>query len=126
MRFLPCQVWIWHSSLHLAKRRKSRAGPTFNFPVLASSALSAKTVVCVGLNALCAALEPVPNIQFVKDATVTLEDLTPQPLVSGASATAPNTRSLWQTDSAAVKFELGIDWALRDSRACAWISGVNW
>jgi hypothetical protein len=88
--------------------------------------MPAKTVVAVGTNCLCAALEPVPTIEFVKEATITLEDTTPLPLVSGTSVVAPNTRSLFQTDSAAVKFSMTIDWALRDSGGCAWVANVNW
>src|SRR5262249_36742175 len=99
-----------------AVKLQLRVGPTFDFPVLASSALAAKTVVCVGLNALAAALEPVPTIEFVKDATIVMDDAAAAFATGGTIAAGQSIRSLWQSDAVGVKFEMTLDWALRDSR----------
>jgi hypothetical protein len=104
-----------------------RAGPNFNFPVLASSALPAKTVCCIGLSALVAALEPLPLIEGLsKSAALVMDTAAVGISTGGTIAPSMDIRSLWQTDSVAAKFTLTIAWALRDSRACAWVQNVNW
>jgi len=39
-----------------------KAGPQFSFPVLASKSLSDKTVLAIALPALCAVINPTPQI----------------------------------------------------------------
>jgi Phage capsid family len=103
-----------------------QAGPAFEkFPVLASTALPAKTVVCVALNALCAVLDPVPRIELARDEAWQL-DTSPLPLADGSSTPAPNTRSAWQTDVVGIRMIMPCDWALRASGAIAWVSSVTW
>jgi hypothetical protein len=35
-------------------------------------------------------------------------------------------RSLWQTDTLGLQLKFGLTWALRDSRALAWLKTVSW
>jgi hypothetical protein len=60
--------------------------------------------------------------------TILHQDTVPLPVSApGAPATvsAP-LRSLYQTDSVAVKVRLSADWALRDPQGLAWLSAGAW
>jgi len=50
----------------------------------------------------------------------------PLPIVEGSSTVAPNTRSLWQTDSCGVRVILQLSFGLRHAAGVAMITGVNW
>jgi hypothetical protein len=94
--------------------------PSFAYPILASSALPAGTVIAVAGNALAAAVEAVPRISSTFEATFHEETV---PL--GGVVGAP-TRALFQTDTLALRMILPCDWALRTSGGVAWISGATW
>jgi hypothetical protein len=80
-------------------------GPQFNFPILASKALADKTVICVALPALCATINPTPQISVSREATIQMDNAPAAGgLVDGSSTVATNVRSAWQTDSIFVRF----------------------
>jgi capsid protein len=98
------------------------------FPVLASGALAAKTVICVATNAIASALEPV-QIDEGKSVLLHEEDTTPLPIsVPGtpAATVASPTRSLWQTDSVALRLRLPLSWLVRDVRAVSFVTNTKW
>ena len=66
--------------------------------------------------ALVAALSPEPEIETSKAATLHM-DSAPQPV-----GTAGPARSLFQTDSLALKMRWPVSWALRDPRGFAWLT----
>ena len=79
-------------------------GPRFNFPVFASSSLSAETILCVALPALCAVINPAPLITVSGQATVQLDSAPAAGgLISGDSTVAADVRSFWQSDTIGVR-----------------------
>lgn len=107
-----------------------RARAPLAFPVLASAALPAGTVMAVAVNALVAAVDPVPEFDPASGATLHMEDTTPEPI---STAGTPNTvaapvRSLFQTDSVGLRMLLGVAWALRApaADAVAVVGPVTW
>jgi hypothetical protein len=97
--------------------------PQFPHEVLSSSSLTAGTVICVATAALVSAINPTPVIESSIAATIH-ENTTPLPLVDGSAAAG--TRSLWQTDSLALRLVLEVSWGLRSASGLAWTSSVTW
>jgi hypothetical protein len=109
------------ASLRLANAR-------IGYEVLASGALADRTVVAVASNALVSAMDPAPRFELSKSATVHMEDTSPAQL---ASVGTPNTvaapmRSMFQSDSSALRLIMEVSWGLRTSGAVAWMQNVNW
>jgi Phage capsid family len=109
------------ASLRLANAR-------IGYEVLASGALADRTVVAVASNALVSAMDPAPRFELSKSATVHTEDTSPAQL---ASVGTPNTvaapmRSMFQSDSSALRLIMEVSWGLRTSGAVAWMQNVNW
>jgi hypothetical protein len=102
------------------------AGPQFKFPVIASGALTAGTVICVALNALATVVDPVPVIDLAPHATIHMSTSALELVSRTGPTTADPIRSAWQTDSIAIRFMMRVAWALRASNAISWVSNVTW
>ena len=90
------------------------------YPILTSASLPSATVIAVALNALVSAVEGAPRIEAAAQAAVHAETVPATDIGSGA---VNPVRSLFQTDTAALRLVWGLSWALRDARAVAWIQG---
>jgi hypothetical protein len=86
--------------------------------VLVSGAVPAGTVIAIALNAVVSAMG-APEFATGTVATLAMDD------APGAVMTQP-TRSLWQTDSVAIKMILDVTWARRSAQGVAWVQGANW
>jgi hypothetical protein len=89
-----------------------------NVSVLASNAMG-NDLMCVAPRALVTALSPDPEIETANAGELHVEGATPLDIVSGGTAASP-VKSLWQTESIAVKMRWPVSWALRDTNAVAW------
>jgi subtilisin family serine protease len=90
------------------------------YNVLISSSLASGTVIAVAVNGVVTAAEGAPQIDASKQVAIQ-EQTTPTALLTGSPV-----RSLYQTDSAALRLRWPITWALRDARAVAYMSSVTW
>jgi hypothetical protein len=88
-------------------------------PIVASGEVG-NDLICVAPAGLVAALDPEPVIETSTAATLHMNDA-PAAIVNGGAPAAP-ARGLFQTDSIALKVRWPVDWALRDSRAVAWLT----
>jgi hypothetical protein len=88
------------------------------FTVLMSSNLAIGTIVAIATNALVSAVEPV-QIDGAK--AVSIQEGDPAGVVMTGQ-----TRSLWQTDSIALRLRWPISWIVRDARAVALATSVKW
>src|SRR3954454_8551571 len=86
------------------------------------------TIICVAVDAFVSGFGPVPRIETSRDAVVHMEADAPLPIASPGSpnVVAAPTRSLFQTDSIAVRCILDAAWCLRSPAAVAWITGALW
>jgi hypothetical protein len=96
----------------------------FKYRVLASSGLSAGTVMAIAPNAVVSAMDPVPRFEISRDATIHM-DTSPAQFATGGVVAAP-LRSLFQTDSIGLRLIMEVSWGLRNPAGLAWMSAVNW
>jgi hypothetical protein len=104
--------------------------PPQNVTLLASSAIAAGDVIVIAPAALVSATGADVSVEASREAAVHM-DTTPAALV-GKTAPPPALadvatpqRSVFQTDSIALKLRLPVAWLLRDSRGLAWLSNVT-
>jgi hypothetical protein len=70
-----------------------------------------------------------PRFDVSDQATLHMEDTSPLPIATGAQGSgvlATPTRSLFQTDSMAIRMLLDMNWALRRTGTLAWTQSVTW
>lgn len=104
-----------------------RLARDMGWPILTSTQLAAGTVIAIAANTLVAAVEGIPEIDASRSVGVIIhEETSPAPIVSAGGVMATPVRSMFQTDSVALRVKWPICWALRDPRGVAWMSGVNW
>jgi hypothetical protein len=75
-------------------------------------------LIAIACQALVAALSSDPEIETSKASSLHMSDA---PLPVGPAGAAPH-KSMWQTDSIAVKVRWPASWALRDPRGVAWLT----
>jgi hypothetical protein len=88
---------------------------TNNVIVLGSSAVI-NDVLAIAPAALVAALAPQPQIETSKAAALVMDT------APGAAGTMGPERSMFQTDTQAIKMRWPVTWALRDARGFAWLT----
>jgi hypothetical protein len=94
------------------------------FDVLASAAVEDGAVVAVAPSALAATIG-APRFDTSRAGALHMASPASLLVPEGGTVSAP-ARSMFQTDTIALKTTLGIDWSLRSSLGVAWISGANW
>jgi hypothetical protein len=99
--------------------------PMFDYPVLTSKALTAKTVIAIAANALVSGIEPVPRIEASREAEVHMSDAPGEIAPSGGAMATP-IASVYQSDRVALRMVMPVAWALRASNAIAFINTVTW
>jgi HK97 family phage prohead protease len=139
---LRAPVWIMHPAdiLSISLIPATAGGGEFPFrtevlggslngiPIIDSSTVTAKTVILVDAADFVTIDGGGPRFEVSDQATLHFEDTTPLDL---ASVGTPNTvaapaKSLFQTDSIALKLVLPMNWALRRTGMVAWTSAVTW
>jgi hypothetical protein len=90
------------------------------FPVLMTNALSPGSVLAVAANGLATSVE-APVVDAAKSVAVVEDDTSPPPI-----GTAAQTRSMWQTDSVALRVKMWVTWTVRDARAVAYVAAATW
>lgn len=87
-----------------------------NLTVVASSAVG-NDIIAIAPKAIVAAISADPDVETSTAGTLVMQDTNP----AVAGTTGPE-RGVYQTESLAVKVRWPVSWALRDSRAVAWLT----
>jgi hypothetical protein len=95
----------------------------FGAPTFTSNALADKTVVAIAPSAIVSAVG-APNISASIDTTIHMANPASE-LVTSPGVVSASQRSIFQTDSMALRFTMDATWAKRGS-GVAQISGANW
>lgn len=105
------------TSLGRAAVADVRLGESDRIIVLSSTAVG-NDIIAVAPGALVSALSPEPDIETSKAATLVMDT------APGAAGTMGPERSVFQTDSLALKLRWPVTWALRDPRGVAWLTPI--
>lgn len=104
------------------------AGRLMTWPIIDSGTVPLGTVIAIDAADFVSVGGDAPRFEVSDQATLHEEDTTPLPI---ASAGTPNTvaapvRSLWQTDSLALRLILPLNWTIRRTGVVAWTQNVTW
>jgi HK97 family phage major capsid protein/HK97 family phage prohead protease len=138
---LRSPVWIMHPSQTNSIGLTATANGVFPFkqeidgrtlqgyPVIVSSTQTSGTVMLLDAADFMSVNGDDPRFEVSDQATLHFEDTTPLQLTTGAQGSgvvATPTRSMYQTDSLALRMILPMNWAMRRSGVIAWIAAVTW
>ena len=102
-------------------------GTLNNIPIIDSGTIPPKTVVLVDAADFVSVGGDGPRFELSDQATLHMEDTNPADLVSGSPGTvASPQRSLFQTDSIALRLILPLNWVQRRAGTIAWTQSVTW
>lgn len=137
---LRAPVWIMGPDNALAISLKQNAGGDFPFraemtsgfllgyPVITSSTMTTDTLILIDAADFITATGDTPNFAVSDQAVLHMEDTTP--LAIGTAGTPPTVaapvRSLWQTDSIAIRMIMDINWAMRRTGVIALLTTPTW
>jgi HK97 family phage major capsid protein/HK97 family phage prohead protease len=107
---------------------RQQAGSKFGASFIVSNTVPAARVIAIDAEDFATATGDVPKFAVSTDATLHEEDTTPLALgtVGSPNVVAAPMRSLFQTDSVAVRMTLYVSWAMRRSAMVQTISPVIW
>jgi HK97 family phage major capsid protein len=93
-------------------RAEVLAGTFQGFPIVASQNVAVDVVYLQGNGSVAYANAFAPMIEVSDQATLVFDDAAPDDIVGGGTATTQPTKSMFQTDSVAIKMTLGLDWRI--------------
>ena len=105
------------------------AGRKFNARFIVSRTVPAGTVIAVDAADFATITGDAPRFAVSNEATLHEEDTAPLALVTGAQGAgvvASPMRSLFQTDSVAIRLSLFVSWGMRRAGMVATVDGVAW
>jgi hypothetical protein len=93
-----------------------------------SVAVADGVLIAIAPAAFVSGFGAVPKINTAQDATLHRDDASPQQIGTPGSpnVVAAPTRSMFQTDSIALRLILDCAWSLRSTGAVSWITGATW
>jgi HK97 family phage major capsid protein len=96
------------------------------YPIFASLALAAGTVVAVESSSFVSGLDGVPEFSTSIGATLHYEDSVPVDIAGPSGTLAVPVRSLFQDDLIGLRMVLRATWGMRNPAHVAVMSGVSW
>jgi HK97 family phage major capsid protein len=109
-------------------RSEIQAGQLGGWPVIDSGTVPLGTVIAIDAADFVAVGGDAPRFEISDQATLHMEDTTPLDIgTPGSPATvAAPVKSMWQTDSLALRLILPCNWTIRRAGVVAWSAGVTW
>lgn len=102
-------------------------GTLANLPIIDSATVTPKTMILIDAADFVTMSGDAVRLDLSDQATLHMEDTTPLDLVSGSPGTvASPQRSLFQTDSIALRMVTSLNWAIRRTGIIAWTQNVTW
>jgi HK97 family phage prohead protease/HK97 family phage major capsid protein len=107
-------------------RDEIRGGTLGGIPIIDSATVTAKTLILVDAADFVSVGGDAPRMEMSDQATLHMEDTTPLELVASPSTVAAPQRSLFQTDSLALRMVLPLNWVQRRAGTVAYTQNVTW
>lgn len=104
-------------------RDEIRAGSLEGWPLFDSTTVDPSQMIAVDAADFVTAGQGAPVFEVSDQATLHMDD-DPLPIVDGGTPAAP-VRSLWQTDSYALRLIMRLNWLMRRPMV-AWMPGITW
>jgi hypothetical protein len=104
---------------------KTKVGPKFDYPVLATLGLPAKTVACCAPAAVASGYQDTPQIETSMTATINFEGSSPADIVNPGGVLATPSISAFQTNLISIRVRAWAAWAVAPGGSQV-INGVNW
>lgn len=102
-------------------------GTLATIPIIDSATVPPKTLILLDAADFVTMTGDSMRFEISDQATLHMEDTAPLDLVSGSPGTvASPQRSLFQTDSLALRMILPMNWGLRRTGMLAWVQNVTW
>ena len=96
-------------------------------PIIDSATVATKTMILTDAADFVVVGGDAPRLEISDVATLHMEDTTPLDLVGGSPAVvAAPQRSLFQTDSLALRMVMPLNWSQRRAGTIAWTQNVTW
>lgn len=109
-------------------RAEIDAGRLGGWPIIDSGTVPMGTVIAIDAADFVSVGGEGPRFEISDQATLHLEDTAPADIGGAGSppVVAAPVKSLWQTDSLALRLILPINWTIRRPGVVAWVQGVTW
>jgi HK97 family phage major capsid protein len=107
-------------------RDEIRGGTLNTIPIIDSATVPAKTLILVDAADFVVVGGDAPRMEMSDQATLHMEDTAPAELVASPSTVAAPQRSLFQTDSLALRMVMPLNWTQRRAGTVAWTQNVTW
>lgn len=102
-------------------------GVLAGIPIIDSTTVTLNTIILVDAADFVVADGGAPRFEISDQATLHMEDTSPTDLVSGSpGVVASPQRSLFQTDSLALKMVLPLNWVQRRAGTVVWTQNITW
>jgi HK97 family phage major capsid protein/HK97 family phage prohead protease len=103
-------------------------GTLQGWPIIDSGTIPLGEVIAIDAADFVTVGGEAPRFEISDQATLHMEDTSPLPIVGGADPGTPANpvRSLWQTDSLALRLILPLNWTIRRPGVVAYVPGVTW
>jgi len=111
-------LFPFSEEIQAGKLRTATVIESGNVPIGMVIALDAADFVAVGSEA--------PRFEVSDQATLHMEDTAPADITGGTPSPAVPVKSMWQTDSLALRLIWPMNWALRRPNMVSWVQGVTW
>jgi HK97 family phage major capsid protein len=95
-------------------------------PFIASATVTPKTMILVDAADFVVVGGEAPRMEMSDQATLHMEDTSPADLVISPSTVAAPQKSLFQTDSLALRMVMPLNWVQRRAGTVSWTSSVTW
>jgi HK97 family phage major capsid protein/HK97 family phage prohead protease len=107
-------------------REEIRNGTLATIPIIDSATVTAKTLILIDAADFVVVGGDAPRMEMSDQATLHMEDTSPADLVASPSTVAAPQRSLFQTDSLALRMVLPLNWTQRRAGTVAYTTSVTW
>jgi len=102
------------------------ASPRFDIPILQSTSVAPGTVILIETSSFVSAFDATPEFEVTSVGAMHYEDTAPANIVSTGGVMAVPVKSLFQTESIALKTKLRGSWAMRRADHVQFITGTTW
>ena len=109
-------------------RDEIAAGTLGGWPIIESGTVPPGTAIVIDAADFVSVGGDAPRFEVSDQATLHMEDTTPTDIVAGPGPGTPAfpVKSMWQTDSLALRLILPTNWTIRRPGTVAYVAGVTW